>query len=151
MFAVGRCCCKLWVFPRTTGWQMRQNLGQLNLGQMVLDSSFGAAQPCEGASSCLAMWQLLPAGELKERNSLATRFSLARWKNSLCPAWGTQIWSNICDGHKRNWVRGCISNDLSLFPSDNLRVFPALNFFTGHFSEKHSLDIVSHFPLGNVR
>lgn len=59
--------------------------------------------------------------------------------------------AKICDGHKGNWVGGCISSHLSLSPSDNLRVFPALNFFTGYFSEKESLDTVSHCPLGNAR
>lgn len=48
-------------------------------------------------------------------------------------------------------MRGCISSDLSSFPSDNLRVSPACNFLAGNFSGKQSLDFSSHLHLGNRR
>lgn len=48
---------------------MRQNLGQLNLGQTVLSCSFGRAHPFGAASSCLTMWQLLPAGGRRKGTS----------------------------------------------------------------------------------
>lgn len=68
------------------------------------------------------MWQLLPAG-VREKELLGHQ-NLFLWLGgkTVSVLEGTNLEQKIRDGHKENWVRGCISSDLSLFPSDNLNL-----------------------------
>lgn len=70
------------------GWEIRQNLGQLNLGQIVSHYSFDTVHPFEDASSCHRTWHLLPGG-VREQALL-----------------GQQIFSSWMEKWFLSWPRG---------------------------------------------